>query len=93
MDRVQAMVTTHLGGAAVRPATVVHEIAHLEESVDGGDGGNRRRKVGLVLGRSRRSRGGVVRRRRASWPPRVLDGDGELRVVILCTKQMERKRG
>ena len=28
MARVQAMVTTHLGGAAVRPAMGVREIAH-----------------------------------------------------------------
>ena len=70
----------------MRPAMVVREIAHLEGSVDGGDGGNRRRKVGLVLGRSRRSRGGLVRRRRAMRSPWVLHVDSELPASILDRK-------
>ena len=84
MARVQAMVTTHLGGAAVRPAVMVREIPHLEGSVDGGDGGNRRRRVGVVHGLSRRSRGGLFSRRRARWPPWVLNGDGVLPASILA---------
>ena len=89
MARVQAMVTTHLGGAAVRPAVMVREIPHLEGSVDGGDGGNRRRRVGVVHGLSRRSRGGLFSRRRARWPPRVLNGDGVLPASILARDRGE----
>ena len=69
------------------PAMVVGKIAHLEGSVGGGNGGNRRQRVGADYGRSGWSRGGLVRWRRSMRPPRVLHVDGELPALILGTKQ------